>query len=66
MACERLASRWSAALEAQVTPASVSALELLGRLDALGRRALTCGREGLRWAIEDMTEIRTMVLAQPG
>ena len=24
------------------------------------------GREGLRWAIEDMTEIRIMVLAQPG
>jgi acyl-CoA reductase-like NAD-dependent aldehyde dehydrogenase len=24
------------------------------------------GREGLRWAIQDMTEIRIMVLAQPG
>jgi glyceraldehyde-3-phosphate dehydrogenase (NADP+) len=24
------------------------------------------GREGLRWAIEDMTELRLMVLAQPG
>jgi acyl-CoA reductase-like NAD-dependent aldehyde dehydrogenase len=24
------------------------------------------GREGLRWAMEDMTEIRIMVLAQPG
>ena len=24
------------------------------------------GREGLRWAIEDMTEIRIMVMAQPG
>jgi acyl-CoA reductase-like NAD-dependent aldehyde dehydrogenase len=24
------------------------------------------GREGLRWAIEDMTEIRIMVLAEPG
>ena len=24
------------------------------------------GREGLRWAIEDMTEIRILVLAQPG
>jgi glyceraldehyde-3-phosphate dehydrogenase (NADP+) len=24
------------------------------------------GREGLRWAIEDMTEIRIMVIAQPG
>ena len=24
------------------------------------------GREGVRWAIEDMTEIRIMVLAQPG
>jgi glyceraldehyde-3-phosphate dehydrogenase (NADP+) len=24
------------------------------------------GREGLRWAIDDMTEIRIMVLAQPG
>jgi glyceraldehyde-3-phosphate dehydrogenase (NADP+) len=24
------------------------------------------GREGLRWAIEDMTEVRIMVLAQPG
>jgi acyl-CoA reductase-like NAD-dependent aldehyde dehydrogenase len=24
------------------------------------------GREGLRWAIEDMTEIKIMVLAQPG
>jgi acyl-CoA reductase-like NAD-dependent aldehyde dehydrogenase len=24
------------------------------------------GREGLRWAIEDMTELRIMVLAQPG
>jgi acyl-CoA reductase-like NAD-dependent aldehyde dehydrogenase len=24
------------------------------------------GREGLRWAIEDMTEIRIMVVAQPG
>ncbi len=23
------------------------------------------GREGLRWAIEDMTEIRIMVLAEP-
>ena len=23
------------------------------------------GREGLRWAIEDMTEVRIMVLAQP-
>jgi acyl-CoA reductase-like NAD-dependent aldehyde dehydrogenase len=23
------------------------------------------GREGLRWAIEDMTELRLMVLAQP-
>jgi len=23
------------------------------------------GREGLRWAIEDMTELRIMVLAQP-
>ena len=23
------------------------------------------GREGLRWAMEDMTEIRIMVLAQP-
>jgi acyl-CoA reductase-like NAD-dependent aldehyde dehydrogenase len=24
------------------------------------------GREGLRWAIEDMTELRLMVMAQPG
>ena len=24
------------------------------------------GREGLRWAIEDMTELRLLVLAQPG
>ena len=24
------------------------------------------GREGLRWAIEDMTELRIMVLAWPG
>ena len=24
------------------------------------------GREGLRWAIEDMTELRLMVLVQPG
>jgi glyceraldehyde-3-phosphate dehydrogenase (NADP+) len=24
------------------------------------------GREGLRWAIDDMTEIRLLVLAQPG
>ena len=24
------------------------------------------GREGLRWAIDDMTEVRIMVLAQPG
>jgi acyl-CoA reductase-like NAD-dependent aldehyde dehydrogenase len=24
------------------------------------------GREGLRWAIEDMTELRIMVIAQPG
>ncbi len=24
------------------------------------------GREGLRWAMEDMTEIRIMVMAQPG
>jgi acyl-CoA reductase-like NAD-dependent aldehyde dehydrogenase len=23
------------------------------------------GREGLRWSIEDMTELRIMVLAQP-
>jgi len=23
------------------------------------------GREGLRWAIEDMTELRIMVIAQP-
>jgi acyl-CoA reductase-like NAD-dependent aldehyde dehydrogenase len=23
------------------------------------------GREGLRWAIEDMTELRLMVIAQP-
>jgi acyl-CoA reductase-like NAD-dependent aldehyde dehydrogenase len=23
------------------------------------------GREGLRWAIEDMTEVRILVLAQP-
>ena len=31
-----------------------------------GRRIVKPGREGLRWAIEDMTEIRIMVLAQPG
>ena len=24
------------------------------------------GREGLRWSIEDMTELRIMVIAQPG
>jgi acyl-CoA reductase-like NAD-dependent aldehyde dehydrogenase len=24
------------------------------------------GREGLRWAMEDMTELRLMVLTQPG
>ena len=24
------------------------------------------GREGLRWAIEDMTELKLMVVAQPG
>ena len=24
------------------------------------------GREGLRWAIEDMTELRLIVLGQPG
>ena len=24
------------------------------------------GREGLRWSIEDMTELRLMVVAQPG
>jgi glyceraldehyde-3-phosphate dehydrogenase (NADP+) len=24
------------------------------------------GREGLRWSIEDMTELRLMVMAQPG
>jgi hypothetical protein len=23
------------------------------------------GREGLRWAVEDMTELRIMVVAQP-
>ena len=31
-----------------------------------GTKASGFGREGLRWAIEDMTEIRIMVLAQPG
>ena len=30
-----------------------------------GSRTPASGREGLRWAIEDMTEIRIMVVAQP-
>ena len=31
-----------------------------------GVKASGLGREGLRYAIEDMTEVRILVLAQPG
>lgn len=35
-------------------------------LDAPATAQSGIGREGLRWAIEDMTELKLMVLAQPG
>jgi acyl-CoA reductase-like NAD-dependent aldehyde dehydrogenase len=63
-----LAGAWRAFGELQVGGVIVNDVPTY-RIDHMpygGVKDSGLGREGLRWAIEDMTEIRIMVLAQPG
>jgi glyceraldehyde-3-phosphate dehydrogenase (NADP+) len=62
-----LAGAWRAFSELQVGGVIVNDIPTY-RIDHMpygGVKDSGLGREGLRWAIEDMTEIRIMVLAQP-
>jgi acyl-CoA reductase-like NAD-dependent aldehyde dehydrogenase len=63
-----LANSWRAFNELEVGGVIVNDVPTY-RIDHMpygGVKDSGLGREGLRWAIEDMTEIRIMVLAQPG
>jgi glyceraldehyde-3-phosphate dehydrogenase (NADP+) len=62
-----LAGAWQAFAELEVGGVIVNDVPTY-RIDHMpygGVKDSGLGREGLRWAIEDMTEIRIMVLAQP-
>jgi acyl-CoA reductase-like NAD-dependent aldehyde dehydrogenase len=62
-----LAGAWRAFAELEVGGVIVNDIPTY-RIDHMpygGVKDSGLGREGLRWAIEDMTEIRIMVLAQP-
>jgi acyl-CoA reductase-like NAD-dependent aldehyde dehydrogenase len=63
-----LAGAWRAFAELEVGGVIVNDIPTY-RIDHMpygGVKDSGLGREGLRWSIEDMTEIRIMVLAQPG
>ena len=63
-----LAGAWRAFAELEVGGVIVNDVPTY-RIDHMpygGVKDSGLGREGLRWAIEDMTEIRILVLAQPG
>ncbi|MFP5343056.1 MAG: aldehyde dehydrogenase family protein [Candidatus Limnocylindria bacterium] len=63
-----LAGAWRAFAELEVGGVIVNDIPTY-RIDHMpygGVKDSGLGREGLRWAMEDMTEIRIMVLAQPG
>jgi glyceraldehyde-3-phosphate dehydrogenase (NADP+) len=63
-----LAGAWRAFSELEVGGVIVNDVPTY-RIDHMpygGVKDSGLGREGLRWAMEDMTEIRIMVLAQPG
>jgi acyl-CoA reductase-like NAD-dependent aldehyde dehydrogenase len=63
-----LANSWRAFNELEVGGVIVNDVPTY-RIDHMpygGVKDSGLGREGLRWAIEDMTEVRIMVLAQPG
>jgi glyceraldehyde-3-phosphate dehydrogenase (NADP+) len=63
-----LANAWRAFNELEVGGVIVNDIPTY-RIDHMpygGVKDSGLGREGLRWAIEDMTEIKIMVLAQPG
>jgi glyceraldehyde-3-phosphate dehydrogenase (NADP+) len=62
-----LAHAWQAFSELEVGGVIVNDIPTY-RIDHMpygGVKDSGLGREGLRWAIEDMTELRIMVLAQP-
>jgi glyceraldehyde-3-phosphate dehydrogenase (NADP+) len=63
-----LANSWAAFNELEVGGVIVNDVPTY-RIDHMpygGVKDSGLGREGLRWAIDDMTEVRIMVLAQPG
>ena len=63
-----LAATWKAFAELEVGGVIVNDVPTY-RIDHMpygGVKDSGMGREGLRWAMEDMTEIRIMVIAQPG
>lgn len=63
-----LAGTWRAFAELEVGGVIVNDVPTY-RIDHMpygGVKDSGLGREGLRWAMEDMTEIRIMVIAQPG
>ncbi|MGH2466102.1 MAG: aldehyde dehydrogenase family protein, partial [Candidatus Limnocylindrales bacterium] len=63
-----LANSWAAFNELEVGGVIVNDVPTY-RIDHMpygGVKDSGLGREGLRWAIEDMTEVRIMVIAQPG
>ena len=63
-----LANSWRAFNELEVGGVIVNDIPTY-RIDHMpygGVKDSGLGREGLRWAIDDMTELRIMVLAQPG
>ena len=63
-----LAHAWQAFEELEVGGVIVNDIPTY-RIDHMpygGVKDSGLGREGLRWAVEDMTELRIMVLAQPG
>ncbi len=63
-----LAGTWKAFAELEVGGVIVNDVPTY-RIDHMpygGVKDSGLGREGLRWAMEDMTEIRIMVIAQPG
>ena len=63
-----LAASWAAFAELEVGGVIINDVPTY-RIDHMpygGVKDSGLGREGLRWAIEDMTELRIMVIAQPG
>ncbi len=63
-----LANSWAAFNELEVGGVIVNDVPTY-RIDHMpygGVKDSGLGREGLRWAIDDMTEVRIMVIAQPG